>query len=146
VIRWVDAHVSPLDMLAQLASDSDVQRMGWGYLGWCPFHDDRANDDLGRPGTKSFYVVHDQRYGWSWRCLSTNCPEHAGPMRHSFLLFQRLTGLTAGAAVREAIAWWPESGRARPLSPDGLDAINAMTDVTEHERSANNAPDHPARR
>jgi hypothetical protein len=140
VIRWVDAHVSPLDLLAQLATDSDLQRMGLGYLSWCPFHDDRASDELGRPGTKSFYVVHDQRYGWSWRCLSTNCTEHDGPMRHSFLLFQRLTGLTAAAAVREAIAWWPESGCARLLSPDVVS--DKITDPEKHERSVNDATEH----
>jgi hypothetical protein len=95
-----------------------MSRKGRGYLGWCPFHDDRASDEQGKPGTKSFYAVQDRRYGWSWRCLSSNCPQHQGPMRHSFRLFQELTGLTAASAVVEAIAWWPASGRARPVHPE----------------------------
>jgi hypothetical protein len=131
VIRWVDAQVSPLDLLKQLGADAEMQEVGKGYLGWCPFHDDRASDDQGQPGKPSFYVVPDRRYGWSWRCLSTNCRENSGPMRHSFRLFQLLTGLTANAAVREAVAWWPESGRARPLSPD---------ETSKQEGRGNDAP------
>lgn len=113
VIRWVDANVSALDLLGELAPESEMQRTGQGYLGWCPFHDDRAQDDHGRPGTKSFYVVHDRRYGWSWRCLSTNCSQHDGPMRHNFRLFQALTGLTVASAVVEVAAWWPDAGDGR---------------------------------
>jgi hypothetical protein len=108
-MRWVDANVSPLDLLGELASESEIKRTGQGYLGWCPFHDDRAQDALGRPGSQSFYVVRDRRYGWSWRCLSSNCSQHDGPMRHSFRLFQLLTGLTVKSAVVEAVAWWPEA-------------------------------------
>src|SRR5262249_22853513 len=64
VIRWVDTHVSPLDLLQDLAPESELKRAGRGYLGWCPFHDDRAPDAAGCPGTPSFYVVLDRRYGW----------------------------------------------------------------------------------
>jgi hypothetical protein len=39
VIRWVDAHISPLEVLAELVPDSEMRRAGRGYLGWCPFHD-----------------------------------------------------------------------------------------------------------
>lgn len=113
VIRWVDAHVSPLDLLAELAPETEMKRTGQGYLGWCPFHDDRAQDALGRPGTRSFYVVRDRRYGYSWRCLSTNCSQQDGPMRHSFRLFQLLAGLTVKSAVVEAVAWWPDSSDGR---------------------------------
>jgi hypothetical protein len=79
VIRWVDAEVSPLDLLADLEPASEMKRVGKGYLGWRPFHDDRAADENGRPGSPSFYVVQDRRYGWSWRCLSTNCAFSIGP-------------------------------------------------------------------
>src|SRR5215469_9171514 len=41
VIRWVDAHVSPLDLLDELVPEVELQSVGQGYLGWCPFHDDR---------------------------------------------------------------------------------------------------------
>jgi hypothetical protein len=109
VIRWVDSQVSLLDLLAELAPDVELRRMGRGYLGWCPFHDDRTPDGQGRPGTPSFYVVQDQRYGWSWRCLSTNCEQHEGPMRHSFRLLRELLGLTAAGAIRAARARWPEA-------------------------------------
>lgn len=113
VIRWVDLYVSPLDLLAQLAPETEVKKVGRGYLGWCPFHDDRERDVEGRPGTPSFYVVQDRRYGWSWRCLSTNCEQHDGPMRHSFRLFQELTGLSVASAVLEALSWWPEADMPR---------------------------------
>jgi hypothetical protein len=104
VMRWVDAHVSPLDLLTGLVPDTELRRVGRGYLGWCPFHDDRGHDEQGRPDTPSFHVVEDRHYGWSRRCLSTNCVHHEGPMRHSFRLFQDLTGLTCSAAIREACA------------------------------------------
>ncbi len=107
VIRWVDAHVSPLDLLAELAPDTELRRAGKGYLGWCAFHDDRARDETGRPGSPSFYVVRDRRYGWSWRCLSTNCAESVGPMRHSFRLWQELLGVSVSSAIVEAIRRWP---------------------------------------
>jgi hypothetical protein len=150
VIRWVDAQVSPLDLLEQLGEQPEMKRVGAGHLGWCPFHDDRASDEHGRPGTPSFYVVRDRRYGWSWRCLSTNCREHSGPMRHSFRLFQLLTGLTAKAAVREAIAWWPASGRARPLSPSEVPSTfgaNQASDQATHneQRSVRHVPEHSPR-
>jgi len=107
VIRWVDAHVSPLDLLAELAPDSELRRAGRGYQGWCPFHDDHARDTAGLPGTPSFYVVQDRRYGWSWRCLSTNCAQSVGPMRHSFRLWQELLGISASSAIVEAVRRWP---------------------------------------
>ena len=106
VIRWVDAEVSPLDLLEELAPDAEMRRQGKGYLGWCPFHDDRAPDGAGRPGTPSFYVVQDQRYGWSWRCLSTNCGQHSRPMRHSFRLLQELLATDVKGAIRAAKARW----------------------------------------
>jgi len=112
VIRWVDARISPLDLLEELAPESELKKVGRGYLGWCPFHDDRAWDASGRPGTPSFYVVHDRRYGWSWRCLSTNCAQSVGPMRHSFRLWQELLGLAAAGAVAEAAQRWPQADPA----------------------------------
>jgi hypothetical protein len=109
VIRWVDTHVSPLDLLAELASESEMRHAGRGYLGWCPFHDDRARDGAGLPGTPSFYVVQDRRYGWSWRCLSTNCAQSVGPMRHSFRLWQELLGVSVASAIVEAVRRWPKA-------------------------------------
>ncbi len=110
VIRWVDAHVSPLDLLAELVPDAEMRRAGKGYLGWCAFHDDRARDAAGQPGSPSFYVVQDRRYGWSWRCLSTNCAESSGPMRHSFRLWQELLGVSVASAIVEAVRRWPTAG------------------------------------
>jgi hypothetical protein len=108
VIRWVDAEVSPLDLLAELAPECELKRQGSGYLGWCPFHDDRAADEDGRPGSPSFYVVEDRRFGWSWRCLSTNCSISLGPMKHSFRLLQELLELSVAATIHEARRRWPE--------------------------------------
>jgi hypothetical protein len=114
VIRWVDANVSSLDLLADLAPESAMHPVGRGYLGWCPFHDDQAPDAAGKPGTPSFYVVLDRMHGWSWRCFSSNCPQSWGPMRHSFELFQRLLGLTVRSAIVEACTHWPECDAAHP--------------------------------
>jgi hypothetical protein len=108
VIRWVDAEIAPLELLAELAPECEMKRQGKGYLGWCPFHDDRAADANGRPGSPSFYVVEDRRYGWSWRCLSTNCAFSLGPMKHSFRLLQELLELGVAATIYEARRRWPE--------------------------------------
>jgi hypothetical protein len=115
VIRWVDGEVSPLELLADLTPAAELKRVGQGYLGWCPFHDDRAPDADGAQGTRSFYVVHNIRYGWSWRCLSTNCAHAEGPMRHSFRLFQELLQLDAVSAIGAALLRWPEAGRSDAL-------------------------------
>jgi len=112
VIRWVDAEVSPLDLLAEYVPASQMRKAGKGYLGWCPFHDDRAQQEDGSAGTPSFYIVQDARYGWSWRCLSTNCRFNAGLMKHSFLLFQALLGVDAGIALQLATVKWPEREEA----------------------------------
>jgi hypothetical protein len=106
VIRWVDARVSPLDLLDELCPQTEMRVAGQGFVGWCPFHDDRAPDERGEPGTPSFYLVHNRRYGWSWRCLSSNCPYSEGPMKHSFRLLQDLLGLDARAAIGAALARW----------------------------------------
>ncbi len=39
LIRWVDARVSPLELLDELRPQTQMRRVGQGYLGWCPFHD-----------------------------------------------------------------------------------------------------------
>jgi TOTE conflict system primase-like protein len=106
VIRWVDGQVNLLDLLEELAPATDMRLAGQGYLGWCPFHDDQAPDANGDPGTPSFYVVNNSRYGWSWRCLSTNCLHSDGPMRHSFRLFQELLQLDVVSAIGAALARW----------------------------------------
>ncbi len=118
VIRWVDAHVALPDLLAELAPSVELRPVGRGYLGWCPFHDDRAPDEQGRPGTPSFFAVRDRRYGWSWRCFSTNCAQSVGPLRHSFRLLQDLLELTASQAIREACARWPEADSAAPSADE----------------------------
>jgi hypothetical protein len=110
VIRWMDAQVNPLDLLEELSPATDMRLAGHGHLGWCPFHDDQAPDANGDLGTPSFYVVHNPRYGWSWRCLSTNCAHAEGPMRHSFRLFQELLQLDVISAIGAALVRWPEAG------------------------------------
>jgi hypothetical protein len=109
VIRWVDAHVSPLLVLDELAPGCAPHRSGAGYIAWCLFHADRAPDADGCPGTPSLYLVQNTRYGWSWRCLSPNCVQHDGPMRHTFRLFQELLRLDVAAAIRAAVVRWPEA-------------------------------------
>jgi hypothetical protein len=72
----------------------------------------QAPDANGDPGTPSFYVVHNIRYGWSWRCLSSNCAHSDGPIRHSFRLFQELLQLDVvgaiGGAIGAALVRWPD--------------------------------------
>jgi len=127
VIRWVDAHVSPLDLLAELVPDAEMRRAGRGYLSWCAFHDDRARDAAGQPGSPSFYVIKDQRYGWSWRCLSTNCAQSVGPMRHSFRLWQELLGVSASSAIVEAIRRWPAAAGAGARAGAGIGETDEET-------------------
>jgi hypothetical protein len=119
VIRWVDTHVAVPDLLAELAPFTELKKIGHGYLGWCPFHDDRAPDEQGRPGTPSFYAVLDRRHGWSWRCYSTICTQSVGPLRHSFRLLQDLLEFTASQAIREACARWPEADAMKAKSAEG---------------------------
>jgi hypothetical protein len=114
VIRWVDAHASPLVVLDELASGCAPHRSGVGYIAWCPFPEDRAPNADGCPGSPSFYLVHTTRFGWSWRCLSPNCVQHAGPMRHTFRLFQELLWLDTPSAIHAAAARWPEAATTRP--------------------------------
>jgi len=128
VIRWVDAEVSPRDLLVELAPDTELRKVRRGYLGWCPFHDDRAADAAGLPGTPSFYVVRDRRFGWSWRCLSTNCALAAGPMKHSFRLWQELLGVSVAAAVVEAAQRWPAADARAAAGGEGGSAHGTLDD------------------
>jgi len=143
VIRWVDAHISPLGLLAELSPESEVRRVGRGYVGWCPFHDDRAPDEVtGERGTPSFYVVLDRRYGWSWRCLSTNCAQSTGLMRHSFRLLQELLGVSVAAAIREAVSRWPAADvRAGGGGEDIAEDPEDREDLDEGKEIADGADD-----
>jgi hypothetical protein len=51
-------------------------------------------------------------YGWSWRCLSTNCAHAIGPMRHSFRLFQELLALAVLPAIQAALVRWSQAAHA----------------------------------
>jgi TOTE conflict system, Archaeo-Eukaryotic Primase domain len=128
VIRRVDAQVNLLDLLEELAPATDMRLAGHGYLGWCPFHDDQAPDGNGDPGTPSFYVVYNARYGWSWRCLSTNCLHSDGPMRHSFRLFQELLQLDVVSAIGAALTRWPEASSEALPRKDEADANDPAAD------------------
>jgi hypothetical protein len=107
VIRWVDAQVNLLELREELAPAIDMRLAGQRYLGRCPFHEDQAPDAAGDPGTPSFSVVHNSRYGW--RCLSTNCVHSDGSMRHSFRLFQELLQLHVVSAIGAALTRWAEA-------------------------------------
>jgi hypothetical protein len=132
VIRWVDAHVGVPDLLSELAPLVELRPVGRGYLGWCPFHDDRAPDAAGRPGTPSFYAVHDPRYGWSWRCFSINCVHSQGLIRHSFRLLQELLELTPAQAIREACARWP-AAETQSAGDTNTTGLNTACDVLREE-------------
>ncbi len=81
----------------------------------------------GAAGSASFYAVEDRRYGWSRRCLSTNCAQSVGPMRHSFRLLQELLGVSVVAAIREAASRWPEAAAAVVDGAHGRDEDDQST-------------------
>ncbi len=135
MIRWVDANVSPLDLLDELCPQTEMRIAGQGFLGWCAFHDDRAPDERGKPGTPSFYVVHNHRHGWSWRCLSSNCPFSEGPMKHSFRLLQELLRLDVRAAIGAAYARW--SGEL-----GGLEHATRITEYDEDKEDGEDGESH----
>jgi hypothetical protein len=108
VIRWVDAEISPLDLLAEYAPEAAMRKVGQGYLGWCPFHDDRASQADGSPGTPSFYVMRHHIHGWLWRCLSSNCRFHGLPSHRAFRLFCEFVGCDARTGIDRARQRWPE--------------------------------------
>ena len=85
VIRWANVEADLRDLIAATKPGVALRPSGQGHIGWCPWHPDEEPDELGRPGTPSLYVVENQRYGWSWRCLSTNCGAHDPyHMHHAF--------------------------------------------------------------
>jgi hypothetical protein len=51
--------------------------------------------------------VQHRVYGWSWRCLSTNCPMNEGPMKHSFRLFCELRHCSARKGIQLVRVRWP---------------------------------------
>jgi hypothetical protein len=110
IIGWVNAHLDLCQVVAATRSDTDVRKSGKGYIGWCPWHDDAAHQDDGRPGTPSLYLVFDLRYGWSWRCLSTNCGAHAGPLHHTFDWLIWHSGGDLGLALDLARTWQQQGG------------------------------------
>jgi len=73
VIRWANTDLDLPAIIERTRPGVALRATGRGCIGWCPWHDDEAPQVDGRPGTPSLYVVRDSRYGWSWRCLSTNC-------------------------------------------------------------------------
>jgi hypothetical protein len=108
LIAWVNEHIGLPDLIVSTRSDVGLRRAGRGWVGWCPWHDDDAPQEDGRPGTPSLYVVLDRLHGWSWRCLSSNCGAHAGLMRDTFDWLVWCHGGNVGAAI----AWVGERYRA----------------------------------
>lgn len=85
VIRWANSDADLLSIIAATKPAVALRPSGQGFIGWCPWHEDAAPDTDGCPGTPSLYVVQNRRYGWSWRCLSTNCGAHDDShMYHTF--------------------------------------------------------------
>ncbi len=99
MIAQVNEHLDLRDLIEATHPDVALRRAGRGAIGWCPWHDDDAPQGDGSPGTPSLYVVLDSRHGWSWRCLSSNCGAHAGPMHDIFDWLIWCQGGSVGAAV-----------------------------------------------
>lgn len=101
VIAWVNRALALPDLIAEVTPEVELQRMGRGYGGWCPWHDDQAEQADGTPGRPSLYVVEDWTHGWSWRCYSTQCGAHQALMHDTFdwLIWR------AGGDMQRAISW-----------------------------------------
>jgi hypothetical protein len=101
LIAWVNSHVDLPELITETTPAVQLRPMGEGFGGWCPFHDDRGDQGDGKPGTPSLYVVRNWRYGWSWRCYSTNCGAYRALMQHTF---DWLVWLSSGD-VQWALSW-----------------------------------------
>jgi hypothetical protein len=101
VIGWVNAAVPLPELIAELRPGLALRRVGRGYGGYCPWHDDAAPDEVGRPGSPSLYLVEDWQLGWGWKCFSSACGAHTGSLRDTFdwLVWE------AGGDQRSAIIW-----------------------------------------
>jgi hypothetical protein len=101
LIAWVNATLALPDLITELTPHVDLSPLGQGFGGWCPFHDDRGDQGDSKPGTPSLYVVQNWRYGWSWRCYSTNCGAHRPLMQHTFDWLVMLSG----GDMQRALSW-----------------------------------------
>jgi hypothetical protein len=100
MIRWANVEADLLEVIQATKPEVSLRPSGQGYIGWCPWHDDTAPDTDGTPGTPSLYVIQNQRYGWSWRCLSTNCGAHDEVhMHHTFDWFEWCCAGDVAAAI-----------------------------------------------
>jgi len=84
LIDWVNSSLNLYDLIQAQYSVVALRKTRNGWSGWCPFHDDEAVQADGKAGTPSLFVVEDRRYGWSWRCYSTNCGAYMERMHHTF--------------------------------------------------------------
>jgi len=106
VIQWANTELSLLDAIERTHMDVALRPVGRGYIGWCPWHDDAAPQTDGRPGTPSLYVVRDKHYGWSWRCLSSNCGAHIqGKLHHTFDWLVWCSAGNVSHAVEQGRSW-----------------------------------------
>lgn len=101
LITWINANVELPDLVAEMSPGVQLRPMGQGFGGWCPYHDDEGEQVDGKSGTPSLYVVRSWRYGWSWRCYSTNCGANRPLMQHTFDWLIWMTG----GDVRRALSW-----------------------------------------
>lgn len=109
IIGWVNAQPLP-QLIAHTRPEVALRRVGRGYIGWCPFHDDAAPQADGTPGTPSLYVYCDPVHGWHWRCLSSHCGAHPGRVRDAFDWLVWCTGGQGRAALAWGQALQEESG------------------------------------
>lgn len=101
LIALVNATVDLPELIAEMTPNVQLRLVGQGLGGWCPFHDDVGTQGDGQPGTPSLYVVKNWRYGWSWRCYSTNCGAYRPLMQHTFDWLVMLTG----GDIQRALNW-----------------------------------------
>lgn len=101
LISWVNATIDLPELITESTPAVRLRPVGQGFGGWCPFHDDQGMQGDSQAGAPSLYVVKNWRYGWSWRCYSTNCGAHRTLMQHTFDWLVWLSG----GDVQRALNW-----------------------------------------
>ena len=111
LINQVNAGVNLYDVIQATSPAVALRHTRNSASGWCPFHEDEAPQADGTAGTPSLFVVHDARYGWSWRCYSVNCGAYdSAHMHHTFDWFL----WSAGGDMAQAFALAQEWREAHP--------------------------------
>ena len=110
-IDWVNAHLDLHALISDVYPAVALRATRSGWSGWCPWHDDEAVQVDGRVGTPSLFLAVHPRYGWSWRCYSTQCGAHdALHLHHAFDWLYWSAACDLAAALALARTYHQEGG------------------------------------